>query len=95
MTANVVRTAIVRMLAQDPELELVGEAGTFAETLRLTTALKPDILVLDLHMPDEPEYSPQIVKSQVLYNIDCILAISIVLVIQIKQVKQSAQHGIG
>jgi DNA-binding NarL/FixJ family response regulator len=71
--SNVVRTAIVHILAQDP----VGEAATFAETLRLTTALKPDILVLDLHMPDEPEYSPQIVKSQVLHSIDCILAISI------------------
>src|ERR1700730_6497930 len=71
------RSAIVQMLKEDPNLELVGEAGSFAETLQLTAALKPDILVLDLHMPDESEYSPQVVKSHVLQNTDCILAISV------------------
>jgi hypothetical protein len=66
--SNVVRTAIVHILAQDP----VGEAATFAETLRLTAALKPDILVLDLHMPDEPEYSRRgpwhLRKTKTLWN---------------------------
>lgn len=75
--SDVMRSSIVRIFAEDPELELVGEATNFAETLQLTAALKPDILVLDLHMPDEDEYSPPVVKSQVLLSIDCILAISI------------------
>jgi DNA-binding NarL/FixJ family response regulator len=36
-----------------PDLAVIGEAATFAETLELVDGLKPDIVVLDLHMPDE------------------------------------------
>lgn len=75
--SDVMRAAIVRVFAEDLELELVGEATCFAETLRLAAAFKPDILVMDLHMRDEAEYSPQLIKSPVLRSIDCILAISI------------------
>jgi len=35
-----------------PEVQIVGEAGTGLETLRLCHDLKPDALVLDISMPD-------------------------------------------
>jgi two-component system response regulator DevR len=72
-----VRSALVRMLEDDADLAVVGEAATFGETLALVDGLKPDIVVLDLHMPDETNYSPGNVKLEVLQKAGCILAISV------------------
>jgi len=72
-----VRLGIIQMLKTDTDLEVAGEATTFAETLELVDSLKPDIVVLDLHMPDERNYLPQSVKLRVLENVGCILAISV------------------
>ena len=71
------RTAIVRTLQADPALEVVGEAASFAETLKQASTLNPDIVLLDLHMPDESRYLPEIVKGSLLGNSGCILAISV------------------
>jgi DNA-binding NarL/FixJ family response regulator len=75
--SDVVRSVIKRLLVEDPDLHLVGEAASFAEILELTAALKPDIVLLDLHMSDEREYPPQTVKTKLLKSTECILAISI------------------
>lgn len=75
--SDVMRPAIVRVLKEEIRIELVGEATTFAETLQLIAALKPDVLLLDLHMRDEREYSPELVKSQAILSTKCILAISL------------------
>jgi DNA-binding NarL/FixJ family response regulator len=72
-----VRLGIIQMLKADTDLEVAGEATTFAETLELVDSLKPDIVVLDLHMPDEKNYLPESVKLQVLEHAGCILAISV------------------
>lgn len=72
-----VRLGIIQMLKTDNDLEVAGEAMTFAETLELVESLKPDIVVLDLHMPDEKNYLPESVKLQVLEHAGCILAISV------------------
>jgi DNA-binding NarL/FixJ family response regulator len=74
--SDVMRPAIVRVLTEEPLIELIGEATCFAETLQLTAALKPDVLLLDPHMSDELDYPPEVVKPQVLLNTKCILAIS-------------------
>jgi chemotaxis response regulator CheB len=73
----VMRDTIARTLNADPALEIVGEATSFAETLKLASTLNPDIVLLDLHMPDEHRYSPEIVKGPLLENTGCILAISV------------------
>jgi DNA-binding NarL/FixJ family response regulator len=52
------RDAIARTLQADPALEVVGEATSFAETLKQASTLNPDIVLLDLHMPDESRYLP-------------------------------------
>jgi two-component system, NarL family, response regulator NreC len=74
---EIVRSALVRMLNADADLAVIGEAANFDETLKLVDVLKPDIVLLDLHMPDERNYLPQSVKVQVLENVGCILAISV------------------
>jgi DNA-binding NarL/FixJ family response regulator len=75
--SDVMRPAIVRLLKDEPRIELVGEATSFAETLQLAAGLKPDVLLLDLHMRDEREYRPELVKSQILLHTKCVVAISL------------------
>jgi two-component system response regulator NreC len=42
------------LLDATDDLEVVGEAGDVDETIRKLKAYKPDVLVLDLHMPGGP-----------------------------------------
>lgn len=45
------RQGLISLLATHPEWQVVGEAGDGEEALRLSGALKPDIVVLDIEMP--------------------------------------------
>jgi DNA-binding NarL/FixJ family response regulator len=65
------------MLDSQPQVEVVGEAGDFAETLLLMEGLKPNVVVMDLHMPGEFEVKPIDVKSQVRKGKSLLLAVSI------------------
>ena len=47
----VVREGIRRVLEQDPELEVVAEAGDGEEAVRLATSLRPDVAIIDISMP--------------------------------------------
>jgi len=40
------------MLSSTPDLRLVGEAVSGADALRSIDALKPDLVLMDVHMPD-------------------------------------------
>jgi DNA-binding NarL/FixJ family response regulator len=46
-----VREGIAAALASDPALEVVGQAADGREGLRLAQDLRPDVVLLDLHMP--------------------------------------------
>lgn len=46
------RDGVRRLLEAEPGFAVVGEAGSGAETLRLVAEQDPDILLLDLGMPD-------------------------------------------
>src|SRR6478609_11309097 len=49
---EVVRRGIVDLLGSDPELEVVGEAGSVAEAMARIPALRPDVAVLDVRLAD-------------------------------------------
>jgi two-component system chemotaxis response regulator CheY len=49
---TVVRTGIRHILEGEPGFEVVGEAASGAETLELAAALHPDVVLLDITMPD-------------------------------------------
>jgi DNA-binding NarL/FixJ family response regulator len=58
-------------------VEIVAEAINFNEAIVLSEVLKPDILLLDVHMPDEREHPPHLVKQEVRHHVKSILAMSI------------------
>jgi DNA-binding NarL/FixJ family response regulator len=47
-----VRQGISRALGHDPGIEVVGQAAGGREALELAERLEPDVLILDLRMPD-------------------------------------------
>ncbi|MFZ3101524.1 MAG: response regulator [Desulfitobacteriaceae bacterium] len=46
------RKSIRRLLQFESNIEVVGEAGTGSDALRLAEELKPDIVLLDINMPE-------------------------------------------
>ena len=49
---EVVRRGLIDLLSADPELEVVGEAGSVAQAMARIPALAPDVAVLDVRLPD-------------------------------------------
>jgi two-component system, NarL family, response regulator DevR len=49
---EVVRRGLVDLLTSDPELEVIGEAGSVSEAMARIPALQPDVAVLDVRLPD-------------------------------------------
>lgn len=48
----VVREGFARAVADEPDMEVVGQAGTAADALRETVLCKPDVVLVDLNIPD-------------------------------------------
>ncbi len=49
---EVVRRGLIDLLCVDPELDIVGEAGSVAEAMAKIPAARPDVAVLDDWLPD-------------------------------------------
>ena len=47
----IMRRAVRAILAQDPDLEIVGEASDGLEAIQLTREAHPDVIVMDIYMP--------------------------------------------
>ena len=75
--ADVMRRAIRRVLESEPGIEIIGETADFAQTIKMTTDLKPQIVVMDLHMPDASRVTPSDVKASFASSASQLLAISI------------------
>ena len=49
----VVRSGLRMLLGNEDDVEIIGEAGTAAEALAATADLKPDVVLMDIGLPDK------------------------------------------
>ena len=49
----VVRSGLRMLLENEADVEIIGEAGTAAEALASTADLKPDVILMDIGLPDK------------------------------------------
>jgi two-component system response regulator NreC len=61
----VMRSGLKMLLETEDDLEVVAEAGDVEETIRKLKGYKPDVLLLDLHMPGGPslQFIPEMRES--------------------------------
>jgi two-component system chemotaxis response regulator CheB len=50
--SKTIRTLLTKVLSSDSEIEVVGAAEKPSEALQMMKALKPDVITLDIHMPE-------------------------------------------
>ena len=63
---SLVRKGFRRLLEDEPEIEVVGEAASGSAAIELAHRLKPQVVVMDLSMPDVDglQATAQILRSQ-------------------------------
>lgn len=49
---QLIRAGFRSLLEAEPDLEVVGEAGTGAEAVALVAGTRPDVVLMDIRMPD-------------------------------------------
>lgn len=49
---QLIRGGFRSLLESEPDIEVVGEAGTGADAVALVTATRPDVVLMDIRMPD-------------------------------------------
>ncbi|MEV6426391.1 response regulator transcription factor [Nocardia sp. NPDC051463] len=49
---EIVRRGVGDLIELESDLEVIGEAGTFSQALARIPALRPDVIVLDVRLPD-------------------------------------------
>jgi len=57
------RQAIRRILETHAEIEVVGVATNFPQATQMSNDLRPQVIISDLHMPDEARVSPIEVRT--------------------------------
>jgi DNA-binding NarL/FixJ family response regulator len=68
--------AIRSLLSEAPGIKFLGEARTFSQTVKMASSLRPNVVLLDLKMPERQGFTPLEVKSQLRESVDRIIAIS-------------------
>jgi len=62
--SDIMRTAIGGLLKNEPDVELVAETNSFSNLIQMVADFRPEILLMDLHLPEKRDFTPDFVKSQ-------------------------------
>jgi two-component system, NarL family, response regulator NreC len=49
---QIVRQGLTQLLAAEPDMRVVGEAGDYCTTIKLIQEFSPQVVILDISMPD-------------------------------------------
>jgi DNA-binding NarL/FixJ family response regulator len=62
---TILRQGLRRILESEPDMTVVGEAATGSEAVKRAKQLKPDVVIMDISMPDQDgiESMRQILKN--------------------------------
>ena len=60
---QLLRRMICRLLQEHSEIAVVGEAADFAETVQKANDLRPEIILMDLHLACQPGITPLDVRT--------------------------------
>jgi len=74
--SDVIRRVLFVFLEDEPLIEIVGEAKDFTGLLEKALALKPRIVLMDLHMRDQYKFKPEFVRSELQASAEHVLAMS-------------------
>jgi chemotaxis response regulator CheB len=69
--------AIRFLLNRGPSIEVLGEARTLLQTVEMASLLQPDVILLDLNMPERQALEPPTVKAQLLTCSERVIAMSL------------------
>ncbi len=62
--SDMMRAAIRQILAVEHSIEIVGEARSFSDAVQMVADIKPEVLLLDLFLPEKRHFKPEFVRSQ-------------------------------
>ncbi|GAC1622413.1 MAG: hypothetical protein PVS2B2_16420 [Candidatus Acidiferrum sp.] len=85
---EIARRAIRRLLDTEPEIDLIGEAVDFAQAIQMAKELRPEVVVMDLYMPNESKVTLEDIRSHLSAS-SRVLAISVWIDDDAKSLAQS------
>jgi DNA-binding NarL/FixJ family response regulator len=74
--AEIIRRGVKTLLEVEPTIQIVGEAAKFTELLSMAAELKPDIVVMELHMPGGTEFAPHFISTRLFAHVQDIVVMS-------------------
>jgi DNA-binding NarL/FixJ family response regulator len=61
--SDIVRSAIRSCLGRESSVAIVGEVASYRELVRVLSQCAAQVVLLDMHMPDEGRYAPEFIKA--------------------------------
>ena len=79
---QLIRAGFRSLMEAEPDIEIVGEAGTGAEAVSLVVATRPDVVLMDIRMPDGdgPWATEQIAKRPDLAGTHIVIVTTVELI---------------
>jgi DNA-binding NarL/FixJ family response regulator len=70
-----IRRTICSLLQAQTDIAVCGEAGNYAELLKIFNATTTDVVLMDVRMPGEKLFTPATIKAH--FHGSCLLAMSV------------------